>query len=59
MKRGAWLRPGKQAGNQSADDRATDAEDRRHDETEMLYAWHDSACEQPDYEADNDVPNDV
>ena len=37
MKRGAWFRFGKQAANESADDRTTDAEQSRHDETEMLY----------------------
>ena len=59
MKRGAWLRLGKQATDQSADDRATDAEESRHDETEMLYARHNSACDQTDDETDDDVPDDV
>jgi len=59
MKRGAWFRSGKQASDQSADDRTADAEQSRHDETEMLYSRHDGAREQPNYEADNNVPNDV
>src|SRR5206468_5524411 len=35
MKRGAWFRFGKQAANQSADDRTTDAEQSCHNQTEM------------------------
>ena len=59
MKRGAWFRSGKHAGNESADDRATDAQERRHYETEVLYSRHNAARDQPNYEADNNVPNDV
>ena len=59
MKRGAWFRFGKQASNQPADDRTADAEKSRHYETEMLYARHYGARDQPDYEADNNVPNEV
>ena len=59
MKRGAWFRSGKQAANQSADDRTADAEKSRHDETEVLYSGHNGARDQPNYEADNNVPNDV
>ena len=43
----------------SADDRTPNAEQSRHDETEMLYTRHNGACDQPNYEADNNVPNDV
>jgi hypothetical protein len=59
MKRGAWFRFGKQAAYESADDRTTDAEQSRHDETEMLYTRHNGAGDQSNYKADNNVPNDV
>jgi hypothetical protein len=59
MKRGAWFRFGKQAANQSADDRTADAEKSRHDETDVLYSRHYGARDQPNYEANNNVPNDV
>jgi hypothetical protein len=59
MKRGTGFRFGKQARDQSADDRPTDTDQRRHYETEMLSTRHNSACDQPDDEADNNVPNDV
>ena len=59
MKRGAWFRFGKQTANQSADNRATDAEESRQYKTETLYARHNGACNQSDYEADNNVPNQV
>ena len=59
MKRRTRFRFGKQASDQSADDRATDTDERRHYETEMLSARHDRACDQPYDETDNDVPNDV
>jgi hypothetical protein len=59
MKRRTRFRFGKQAADQSADDRATDTEQRGNDETEILSAGHDRACNQPDDETDNDVPNEV
>ncbi len=59
MKRGPRFRFGKQARDQPADDRATDTDQRGHDETEMLYARHDRACYQTDDETDNNVPEDV
>ena len=59
MKCGTWFRFGKQAANQSTDDRTADAENSRHDETEVLYSRDNAPREQPNYEADNDVPNDV
>jgi hypothetical protein len=59
MKCGTWFRFGKQASDESADDRATDTEQSSQYETEMLYARHDRACDQTDDETDNDVPNDV
>lgn len=43
MKRGAWFRFGKQAANESADDRTTDTEQSRHNQTEVLYTRHDGA----------------
>ena len=59
MKLGTWFRFGKQASDQTADDRATDAKQNCHYENEMLRAWHDGACNEPDNETDNDGPNDV
>lgn len=59
MKRGAWCRFRKQASDQSANDRPSDAKQSRHDETHMLHTWHDSPCDQTDNETDNDGPNDV
>jgi hypothetical protein len=59
MKRRTRFRFGKQASDQSADDGTTDTDQCRHYETEMLSARHDRACNQPDDEANNDVPNDV
>ena len=59
MKRGTWFRFGKQASDQSANDRATDTKQRGQYEAEMLNARHNSACDETDDETDNDVPNDV
>jgi len=59
MKRRTRFRFGKQASDQSADDRAADTNQRRHYETEMLSARHDRECNQTDDETNNDVPNDV
>jgi hypothetical protein len=59
MKGRAWFRLGKQAADQSAYDRATDSNQRRHYEPEVLRARHDGASDQTDDEADNDVPDDV
>ncbi len=59
MKRRTRFRLGKQASDKSAHDRATDTEQRGHDETEILSPGHDRACDQPDDETDNDVPNEV
>jgi hypothetical protein len=59
MKSRAWFRFGEQAADQSAEDRATDPEQRGHDETELLRPWHDGACDQTDDETDDDGPNDV
>ena len=59
MKRRTRFRFGKQACDQSADDRATDTDQRRHYETEMLSARHNRACNQSDDKTDNDVPNEV
>src|SRR5438034_11478948 len=44
MKRRARLRLGKQPADQSADDRAPDAKQRGHYETEMLRARHNGSC---------------
>jgi hypothetical protein len=59
MKRRTRFRFRKQPSDKSADDGATDANQRRHYETEMLCAGHNRACDQPDNETDNDVPNEV
>ena len=59
MKRGTRFRFGKQPPDQSADDRATDTKQGRQYETELLSARHNRACDQPDNETDNDVPNEV
>ena len=59
MKRGTWFGFGKEAANQSADDRPTDAKQGGQYEPEMLCAGHKRACNQPDDKADNNVPNDV
>src|SRR5262245_1995296 len=59
MKCCPWLRFGKQTADQSAENRATDPEERRHYETEMLRARHDGPCDQADNETDDYVPDDV
>jgi hypothetical protein len=59
MKRGTWFGFGKEAADQSADDRPTDAKQGGQYETEMLCARHNGARDQPNDEADNNVPNDV
>jgi hypothetical protein len=52
MKRRTWFRFGKQASDQSANDRATDTDQPGHDETELLSARHNRACNQSDDETD-------
>src|SRR5207237_10451957 len=59
MKRRTRFGFGKQASDQSADDRAADTDQRRHYEPELLSARHNRACDQPDDETDNDVPADI
>ena len=59
MKCRTWFRLGKQASDQAAHDGATDTDQRRHYETEMLCAGHNRACDETDDETDNDVPNEV
>ena len=59
MKRRARFRLGKQAADQSTDDRAGDPKHRGHYETEMLGARHDGARDQTNDKTDNDVPDDV
>jgi hypothetical protein len=54
-----WLRSGKQASDQSPDDRATDAEQRSHYESEMLRTRHYGPCDQANDEPDNYGPNDM
>src|SRR5262249_34678968 len=56
---GHWIRFGKETADQSAQNRATDPEERRHYETEMLRAMHDGPCDQADNETDDYVPEDV
>ena len=55
MKRRTRLRFGKQAADQSTDDRAADAKQRRHYESEVLRARHDGACDPTDDETDDDT----
>lgn len=50
---------GKNPRDQAADDGAADAEQRGHDETEMLRSRHNGARNPTDDETDNDGPNDV
>jgi len=55
VKRRTWLRFGKQASDQSPDDRATDAEQRGHYESEMLRTRHYGSCDQANYKPDNET----
>ena len=59
VKGGAGRRFGKHASNQAADDRAGDAEDRRHDKSKVLDTGQNRARTQADNETDDDRPNDV
>jgi len=59
MKLGTRFRFGKEASDQSSDDRTTDPEQGGHYESEMLRTRHYSACYQTDKEPNNDGPNDV
>ena len=54
-----WFGFGKNAGDQSPNDRATDPKQRGHYESEMLRTRHYSAGDQTNEEPDNDGPNDV
>jgi hypothetical protein len=59
VKLGTWFGFGKNARDQSSDDRATDAEQCGHYESEVLRTRHYGACDQTDKEPDNNGPKDV
>lgn len=59
MKRGARFRFGEQSGDQSAHDGAADTEQSSEDEAQVLCTRHNGACDPPDNEADDNVPNEV
>ena len=57
MKKSSVARPGKQTGDQPAQDGTDDPEQGRHQEIHVHV--HDQTSNESGYEADNDIPDDV